>query len=150
MKPHQVLEKWAADRYFAHSYCVRLVMSENASDRIRDSLVSGKPLRNAKNLHWGSQAGMPHRIMLDRSPDLVFPLGADGRFLFVNDTVKRLLGYGKDALLGEHYSRIVLEDDLELARNLFQERSDGVHEAELRLRPHPSRAGPRGRRRARR
>ena len=118
-------------------------MSENASDRIRDSLVSGKPLRNAKNLHWGSQAGMLHQIMLDRSPDLVFLLGADGRFLFVNDTVKRLLGYGKDALLGEHYSRIVLEDDLELARNLFQEHSDGVHEAELRLRLHPSRAGPR-------
>ena len=118
-------------------------MSENASDRKRDSLVSGKPLRNAKNLHWGGQAGMLHQIMLDRSPDLVFLLGADGRFLFINDTVKRLLGYGKDALLGKHYSRVVLEEDLELARNLFQERSDGIHEAELRLRLHPSRAGPR-------
>ena len=66
--------------------------------------VSGKPPRNAKNLHWGSQAGMLHQIMLDGSPDLVFLLGADGRFLFVNDTVKRPLGYGKEALLGEHYS----------------------------------------------
>ena len=118
-------------------------MSENASDRIRDFLASGKPPRNANSPHWGSHAGMLQQIMLDRSPDLVFLLGADGRFLFVNDTVKRLLGYAKDALLGEHYSRIVLEEDLELARNLFQERSDGVHEAELRLRLHPSRAGPR-------
>ena len=118
-------------------------MSENASDRIRDFLASGKPPRNANNPHWGSHAGMLHQIMLDCSPDLVFLLGADGRFLFINDTVKRLLGYGKDALLGEHYSRIVLEDDLELARNLFQEHSDSVHEAELRLRLHPSRAGPR-------
>ena len=118
-------------------------MSENASDRIRDFLASGKPPRNAKNLNWGSHAEMLHRIMLDRSPDLVFLLGADGRFLFINDTVKRLLGYGKDALLGEHYSRIVLEEDLELARNLFREHSDGVHEAELRLRLHPSRASPR-------
>ena len=42
--------------------------------------------------------------MLDGSPDLVFLLGADGRFLFVNDTVKRPPGYGKEALLGEHYS----------------------------------------------
>ena len=66
--------------------------------------VSGKPPRNAKNLHWGRQAGMLHQIMLDGSPDLVFLLGADGRFLFVNDTVKRPLGYGKEALLGEHYS----------------------------------------------
>ena len=118
-------------------------MSENASDRIRDFLASGKPPRNANNPHWGSHAGMLHQIMLDRSPDLVFLLGADGRFLFINDTVKRLLGYAKDALLGEHYSRIVLDEDLELARNLFQEHSDGVHEAELRLRLHPSRAGPR-------
>ena len=86
---------------------------------------------------------MLHQVMLDRSPDLVFLLGADGRFLFINDTVKRLLGYGKDALLGEHYSRIVLEDDLELARNLFAGRSDDIEEAEIRLRLHPSRAGPR-------
>ena len=99
-------------------------MSENASDRIRDFLASGKPPRNANNPHWGGHVGMLHQIMLDRSPDLVFLLGADGRFLFINDTVKRLLGYGKDALLGEHYSRIVLEEDLELARNLFQEHSD--------------------------
>ena len=118
-------------------------MSENASDRTRDFPGSGKPLRNAKKLGWDSHDGMLHQIMLDRSPDLVFLLGADGRFLFINDAVERLLGYAKDALHGEHYSRIVLDDDLELARNLFAGRSGGVQEAELRLRLHPSRAGPR-------
>ena len=118
-------------------------MSENASDRTRDFLGSGKPLRNAKKLQWDGHAGMLHRAMLDRSPDLVFLLGADGRFIFMNDAVERLLGYSKDRLIGEHYSRIVLEDDLELARNLFANRSDDVQEAELRLRLHPSRAGPR-------
>ena len=118
-------------------------MSENASDRTRGFLRSGKPLRNAKKLQWDSRAGVLRQVMLDRSPDLVFLLGADGRFLFINDTVERLLGYRKDRLVGEHYSRIVLEDDLELARNLFTRRSGGVEEAELRLRLHPSRAGPR-------
>ena len=118
-------------------------MSENASDRIRDLPGAGKPLRNAKQLQWDSRAGMLRQVMLDRSPDLVFLLDADGRFLFINDAVQRLLGHSKERLIGEHYSRIVLEDDLELARNLFTGRSDDVQEAELRLRLHPSRAGPR-------
>ena len=118
-------------------------MSDNASDRTRGFLRSGKPLRNAKKLQWDGRAGMLRQAMLDRSPDLVFLLGADGRFIFMNDAVERLLGYSKERLLGEHYSRIVLEDDLELARNLFAGRSDDVQEAELRLRLHPSRAGPR-------
>ena len=118
-------------------------MSENASDRTRGFLRSGKPLRNAKKLQRDSHAAMLRQVMLDRSPDLVFLLGADGRFLFINDAVERLLGYRKDSLIGEHYSRIVLEDDLELARNLFTERSGEVEEAELRLCLHPSRAGPR-------
>ena len=118
-------------------------MSDNASDRTRDFLGSGKPLRNAKTLQWDSRAGVLRQVMLDRSPDLVFLLGPDGRFVFLNDAVDRMLGYTKDGLLGEHYSRIVLEDDLELARNLFARRSGGVEEAELRLRLHPNRAGPR-------
>ncbi len=118
-------------------------MSENASDRTCDFFGSGKPLRNAKKLLGDSHGGMLHQVMLDRSPDLVFLLGADGRFLFINDAVERLLGYAGDGLLGHHFSRIVLEDDLELARNLFTARSDGVQQAELRLRLHPSRAGPR-------
>lgn len=118
-------------------------MSENASDRTRGFLRSGKPLRNAKKLQRDNRAAVLRQVMLDRSPDLVFLLDADGRFLFINDAVERLLGYRKDRLIGEHYSRIVLEDDLELAHNLFAGRSDDVQEAELRLRLHPSRAGPR-------
>lgn len=118
-------------------------MSENASDRTRGFLRSGKPLRNAKKLQRDSRAAVLRQAMLDHAPDLVFLLGADGRFIFINDAVERLLGYSKDRLIGEHYSRIVLEDDLELARNLFTERSGDVEEAELRLCLHPSRAGPR-------
>lgn len=118
-------------------------MSENASDRTRGFLRSGKPLRNAKKLQRDSRAAVLRQVMLDSSPDLVFLLDADGRFLFINDAVERLLGYRKERLIGEHYSRIVLEDDHELARNLFAGRSDDVQEAELRLRLHPSRAGPR-------
>ncbi len=118
-------------------------MSENASDRTRGFLRSGKPLRNAKKPQRDSRAAVLRQVMLDRSPDLVFLLGDDGRFLFINDAAERLLGYRKDGLIGEHYSRIVLEEDLELARNLFAGRSDLVQEAELRLRLHPSKAGPR-------
>src|SRR5262249_3486126 len=48
-----------------------------------------------------------------------------------------LLGYKKEDLLGKHYSELVYEEDLEAARNLFNERRTGdraTHNTELRLR----------------
>ncbi|UCD05595.1 MAG: PAS domain S-box protein, partial [candidate division WOR-3 bacterium] len=50
-------------------------------------------------------------------PDIVYRIDPDGRFLFINDSV-RSLGYEPDELIGEHFSKIIHPDDVKLfARN---------------------------------
>lgn len=63
-----------------------------------------------------------HRFLVDSSPDIVYTLDERGQFVFINPRIESLLGYGREALLGRHYSDIVHEDDFELARYVLAER----------------------------
>ena len=88
-----------------------------------------------------------HRLLVDNAPGLVCVLDRTGCFRFINDTVRPLLGYDRDALLGKHYAELIDDEDLEIARNLFDEQRAGttgnVRRAELRLKRHAKAAGPR-------
>ena len=66
-----------------------------------------------------------HRFLVEQSPDLIYTLDDNGRFIFVNSRVESLLGYRREELLGQHYSLIVHEDDIEQARYAFHERRIG-------------------------
>ena len=66
-----------------------------------------------------------HRFLVDQSPDFIYTLDSEGRFIFVNSRIETLLGYARDELLGQHYSCIVHDDDLEKARYAFHERRIG-------------------------
>ncbi|MEW6764098.1 MAG: response regulator, partial [Pseudomonadota bacterium] len=63
-----------------------------------------------------------YRYLVDSSPDIIYTLNHEGRFTFVNDRAYQLLGYSRDELLGQHYSILVHEEDLERARYVFNER----------------------------
>ncbi|WP_156885600.1 putative bifunctional diguanylate cyclase/phosphodiesterase [Massilia niastensis] len=63
-----------------------------------------------------------YRYLVDSSPDIIYTLNHEGRFTFVNDRAYQLLGYTRDELLGQHYSILVHEEDLERARYVFNER----------------------------
>jgi diguanylate cyclase (GGDEF)-like protein/PAS domain S-box-containing protein len=63
-----------------------------------------------------------HRFMVEHSPDLIYTLDDEGRFLFVNDRFESLLGFSRDEVLGRHYSTVVAEGDRELVRYVFNER----------------------------
>ena len=98
--------------------------------------------------HLARPADEVHRLLIDNAPDLVCVLDGHGRFRFLNATVRDLLGYEPDALLGEPYSRLIDGEDLEIARNLFDEDRAGsgdLRRAELRLKRHAKAAGPRPR-----
>ena len=50
-------------------------------------------------------------------PDIVYRIDPEGKFIFVNDSVRNL-GYDPEELIGEHFSKIVHPDDVKLfARN---------------------------------
>ena len=63
-----------------------------------------------------------HRYMVDNSPDLIYILNLEGDFIFINDSVTKLLGYDKADLIGHHYSEFIADDDRLKAEYLFNER----------------------------
>ena len=63
-----------------------------------------------------------HRFLVESSPDIVYTLDENGSFVFINPRVESLLGYERNELLGCHYTHIVHEDDVALARFAFAER----------------------------
>ncbi len=78
-----------------------------------------------------------HRFIVNSSPDLVYLLDRNGCFEFVNDRFETLLGYQREELKGRHYSELIFEEDLDAARNLFNERRTGdraSRNVELRVR----------------
>ncbi len=78
-----------------------------------------------------------HRLIVNSSPDLIYLLDRNGCFEFVNDRFETLLGYQKEELKGRHYSELIFDDDLDAARNLFNERRTGERASrnvELRVR----------------
>jgi diguanylate cyclase (GGDEF)-like protein/PAS domain S-box-containing protein len=61
-----------------------------------------------------------HRFLIHNSPDLLFMLDRDGRFIFLNNNTMRLLGYRRKELLRCHYSEIVHLKDLDRVKLFFQ------------------------------
>ncbi len=77
-----------------------------------------------------------YRYLVDNSPDIVYILDREGRFTFVNDAIEPILGFGANQLIGNHYTSIVFEEDLDKAKYNFNERRTGKRAAvstELRL-----------------
>ncbi len=77
-----------------------------------------------------------HRYIVNKSPDIVYMLDTEGRFTFVNKRVETLLGYSKNELIGQHYSKLIYADDNQKARFTFNERRTGKRSSvniELRL-----------------
>jgi diguanylate cyclase (GGDEF)-like protein/PAS domain S-box-containing protein len=63
-----------------------------------------------------------HRFMVEKSPDLIYTLDTNGRFMFINGRVESLLGYSREELIGCRYSAIVHDEDVEKALYAFTER----------------------------
>ncbi|MGB8599595.1 MAG: EAL domain-containing protein [Burkholderiales bacterium] len=82
-----------------------------------------------------------HRYLVDNSPDIIYTLDAEGRFSYVNQRVKSLLGYSKDELTGRHYTLLIHPDDLERAKHAFNDKRTGQRSTrndELRLLSKPT------------
>ena len=77
-----------------------------------------------------------HRYLVNTSPDIIYILDKDGHFTFLNDRIETLLGYESRELIGKHYSILVHQKDMEVARYVFNERRVGDRASrniELRL-----------------
>ena len=60
-----------------------------------------------------------HRFFVDNAPDFIYLVDTEGRFVYVNESVERLLGFTRDGLAGQHYSRLVHPEDQVQAALVF-------------------------------
>lgn len=67
-----------------------------------------------------------YRYLVQNSPDIIYTLDDQGAFTFISDAVERLLGYESKQLIGEHYTRIVYEDDRQRAGWFLSEKRTGA------------------------
>jgi diguanylate cyclase (GGDEF)-like protein/PAS domain S-box-containing protein len=79
-----------------------------------------------------------HRVIVNNSPDIVFILDEQGRFSFINDSARHLLGYEQNELMGTAILDLVEAEDREKARYFFGQAGqvhNDVRSVELALRP---------------
>ncbi|MEW8029526.1 MAG: EAL domain-containing protein [Candidatus Thiodiazotropha sp.] len=77
-----------------------------------------------------------HKFIVNNSPDMIYLLDHEGRFAFINERVKSLLGYDQKEIIGEHFSKLIHTEDIERAQFTFNERRAGeraTRSAELKL-----------------
>ncbi|MEW8045893.1 MAG: response regulator, partial [Candidatus Thiodiazotropha sp.] len=54
-----------------------------------------------------------HKFIVNNSPDMIYLLDHEGRFAFINERVKSLLGYDQKEIIGEHFSKLIHTEDIE-------------------------------------
>jgi len=77
-----------------------------------------------------------YRLLVNISPDIIYTLDAEGTFTFLNDSVRRTLGYSPEELIGQDYLVLVPPGEVDNARGHLNERRTGdraTHNHELRL-----------------
>ena len=112
-----------AMRRGAHDF-LRKPFSQQDLFKSIDHVLTLRRLRqtNRDMAHRQEMSERTYRYIVDTSPDLIYMVEPDGRFTFVNDRAYQLLGYTREELIGQHYSILVHEEDLERARYVFNER----------------------------
>jgi diguanylate cyclase (GGDEF)-like protein/PAS domain S-box-containing protein len=67
-----------------------------------------------------------YRFIVNHSPDFIYVLNRQGHFSYVNNKVESLLGYRRDELIGQHFSKIIHpNNDVEI-HNCFSEPHGGM------------------------
>jgi PAS domain S-box-containing protein len=51
-----------------------------------------------------------YRTLVEQANDIIFSVDEEGRCIFVNKAVEKILGYQQDELLGNHYSLIITQE----------------------------------------
>jgi diguanylate cyclase (GGDEF)-like protein/PAS domain S-box-containing protein len=121
----------------AYGYLRKPYPREELLKTVENALQKRKLEAENRHISWRLECSERlYRYLVDSSPDIIYTLNPEGKFTFVNDRVEQLLGVTREELIGQHYSVMVHEDDLERAQYVFIERRVGERASrnvELRL-----------------
>jgi len=84
-----------------------------------------KAVEERKNVERLLRESRKYVLMIQKSPDIVYVLDSEGRFIFLEGPLEQLTGYSAEDLMGKHFATIIWPEDLEKARWRFNERRTG-------------------------
>ena len=127
----------------AHDYLKKPVNHDELIKRIENTLAL-KRLKEERDIINGKLQLSEERyqFLVQNSPDIIFTLDSDGKFSFINESVRNVLGYSSQQLIGKPYAKIVHPEDHEKADSLFSnglEKHRSLKSSEIRLKPKSSR-----------
>ncbi len=121
----------------AYDYLRKPYSREELLNTVGNALRQRRLECENRNIAWRLECSEKlYRYLVDSSPDIIYTIDQAGRFTFINDRMQELLGFGRDDLIGKHYSALIHDEDLERARYVFNERRVGERASrnvELRL-----------------
>jgi PAS domain S-box-containing protein len=103
-----------------------VILSLGLASALFDQRLTRQATADAEKL-MRSQARF--RALVSVSSDIIAVLDAEGRILFDTPSAKRILGYGKGALIGRPLTEIVLSEDDVTARTLLGRLLDNQEES---------------------
>ncbi|MCU0821513.1 MAG: PAS domain S-box protein [Spirochaetes bacterium] len=91
--------------------------------RITNSLDKNKIL-NELEFQVGRYLNLDRQYqnIIQNTNDIIYCLDNEGKFTYVNERVKKILGYDSNQLLGRHYSDIIFPEFADKAGHIFHER----------------------------
>jgi diguanylate cyclase (GGDEF)-like protein/PAS domain S-box-containing protein len=93
-------------------------------------------IENRNISHRLDESESLHKFLVNNSPDMIYLLDQEGYFAFINERVEGLLGYKPKEILGQHFTKLIYEEDINQAVFTFNERRTGeraTQSTELRL-----------------
>lgn len=130
----------------AYDYIRKPFDFEQLLTRIRNALDQGALRKENERVNGKLElTEQRYRFLVNASPDIIYTLDHEGKFTFINGASESLLGYTSQQLIGKHYESIVFENDMDIAKNHFDERRTGGRAAEgieLRLKCCEKNGGP--------
>lgn len=104
----------------AYDYLRKPYSPEELTKRIDNAIVQRQlEARNHRFARQLQHSEKLYRQLIDNSPDIIYMLNGKGQFTFINSRVSQLLGITPEELIGQHFSSLVHEQDIERAHYAF-------------------------------
>lgn len=129
----------------AHDYLIKPINHCELIKRIENTVTLHR-LKEERDIINGKLQLSEERyqFLVQNSPDVIFTLDSEGKFSFINDSVRNVLGYSPRQLIGKPYAKVVHPEDHEKAESLFSnsmQKHSSPKSTEMRLRAKSDKKG---------